>query len=108
MGRPSVLVNCPQSRLTKQQRFQRWAHDRQGCRSWVSGPEGLIHSASEISLDKLAIDRRQRDEVRDRHVLVHLVRGGVAQADLDHGAEVLDEARIRGAAVGGERRLARR
>src|SRR3546814_4540642 len=43
-------------------------------------------------------------EVVERDVLVHLMRGGVQQAELGDGAVVLDEARVRGAAGGAELR----
>ena len=48
------------------------------------------------------IDPRQRLEIGDRHALVDLVHGLADQAELDHRAVVLDEARVRGAAGGRE------
>src|SRR5947209_7928369 len=58
-----------------------------------------------IPLENVPVDRRQRDEVLRRHMLVDLVYLPAQQSELDHRAIVLDEARIRCAAGGRECRL---
>src|SRR2546423_432315 len=70
-----------------------------------AGPEALTASGRKIALDEAAVDLRQRHEVGQRHVLVHLMGRGIAQAHLNDRAEVLDEARVRGAAGRRQRRL---
>ena len=55
---------------------------------------------------KAPVDRGQRGEVGERHPLVDLVHGVADEAELDHRADVLEEARVRRAAAG--RRLRRR
>ena len=52
------------------------------------------------------IDRRQRDEVGDRRAFVDLMHGLPDQAEFEHRAIILDEARVRRAAGGRKLRLA--
>ncbi len=68
-----------------------------------------IHQAarlagSEERVEEGAVDRRKLGEVGERHALVDLVHGVADEAELDHRADALEEARIRGAAAGRWRR----
>ena len=58
-----------------------------------------------IPVQHVPVDRGQRHEVGGRDVLVDLVHLLAQQAELDHRAIILDEARIRGAAGGRQLRL---
>ena len=69
----------------------------------LSDAGGLL---AEIPVDDLPVDRRQRAQIGDRHALVHLVHGLADQAEFHHRAMMRDEARIGGAAGGGQFRLA--
>ncbi len=78
-------------------------------------PNGSISRArpassfrTEIPLQNVPVDRGQRHEIGGRDVLVDLVHLLAQQAELDHRAIILDEARVRRAAGGRElRRRAR-
>src|SRR3546814_2083003 len=65
---------------------------------------GSSGSSWQVACEHAAVDGREACEVVERDVLVHLMRGGVQQAELGDGAVVLDEARVRGAAGGAELR----
>ena len=54
----------------------------------------------EIALERALVDPRQRFEIVERDPLVDRVDGGVDEAELDHRAGVLDEARVGRAAAG--------
>ena len=54
----------------------------------------------EVVGEDAGIDRLQRVDVGDLHPLVDLVHAGADEADLDHRAMVLDEARVGGASGG--------
>ena len=54
----------------------------------------------------VSADRRQRDDVGDRRAFVDRMHGLADQAEFEHRAIILDEARVRGAAGGRELRLA--
>ncbi len=56
--------------------------------------------AREIKLERPLINARQRLDVLDRHALVDRVHRRADEANFDHRASVLDEARIRRAAAG--------
>src|SRR4029077_15648572 len=58
--------------------------------------------SAEIFFDDPPIHRRQRDEIGDRRAFVDAVHGLPDQAEFQHRAIILDEARIRGAAGGRE------
>src|SRR3990172_7843037 len=56
----------------------------------------------EIKLEEMAIDGGELGEIGDRDILVDLVDRGRQQPEFDHGAQILDETRVRGAAIGGK------
>src|SRR5215213_10277586 len=60
----------------------------------------LSGSCAEIALQNVPVDRRERDEIGGRDVLVGLVHLLAEEAELDHRAIILDETRVRGAAGG--------
>src|SRR5579859_5803732 len=66
-------------------------------------PLPTLRASPEIAVENAAVDR---GEISGRNPLVDFVHGGVHEAELDHRAIVLDEARIRGAARGRELGLA--
>ena len=71
----------------------------------MSSAEGMP-SLAEPVLEERLVDVRQRFEVGDRDALVDHVHGLADQAEFDDRAIILDEARIRRAAGGRQRRLA--
>src|SRR5258707_9265495 len=60
-------------------------------------------ASTEVALQDATVDRRQRLKIGDRHALVDLMHGLPEEAELDHRAIILDEARVRSAAGGRER-----
>src|SRR5690349_1001734 len=71
-------------------------------------PIGLVSpriEALEIEIEEAAIGRRQQRKIVKRDLLVHLVDCRGREPELNHGAEVLDEARIRRAAISGQSRV---
>src|SRR3954454_2254580 len=66
----------------------------------------VYRSLAEIPFDDAAVDRRKRDKIRDRRVLVHLMHGLPEKAEFEHGTVIFYEARVRGAAARRKRRLA--
>ena len=86
------------------------ARDRTAC-GQVAPPDGLylmmrVDYEAEIAVDNRPINRGQRAQVGDRHALVDLVHGLPDQAEFHHRAIGGDEARVGGAAGGGQFRLA--
>src|SRR5690242_12363362 len=68
-------------------------------------PIGLVSpgiEALEIEIEEAAIGRRQQRKIVKRDLLVHLVDCRGREPELNHGTEILDEARVGRAAVGGE------
>src|SRR5687768_11238074 len=60
-------------------------------------------ASREQGAQRVQVDARQHLELVERDVLVQLVDAGVDRAELDHlGADLDDEARVRGAAGGGD------
>src|ERR1700674_729523 len=68
----------------------RW-HPRAGyiCCGWITE-----RASREIARQNPPVNLLQRAQVLDRHALVDRVHIPAAEADVDHGAIVLDEARI--------------
>ena len=62
----------------------------------ISGQLGIRRG--EEQLQEPLVDPGQALDVGDRHVLVGLMHGGADEAELDHRAVGLHEARVRGAA----------
>src|ERR1017187_4645084 len=73
---------------------------------YLSKPGTRLRWLREIFVDDIPINRRQRAQVGDRHALVHLMHGLPDQAEFHHRAMGEDEARIGGAAAGGQFRRA--
>src|SRR5215472_744650 len=65
-------------------------------------PSASAGEALEIAGDQGAVEARQRAQIRFRDVLVDPVHGAADEAELDHRAELADEAGVRGAAGGGK------
>ena len=65
-----------------------------------------LANSSEIKLERALIDPRQRFQIVERDPLVDAMDGGVDEAELDHRAGVLDEARVRSPPAGRKRGLA--
>src|ERR1043166_7482873 len=65
-----------------------------------------ILNLTKIPIEYPSVDRCERGKLRGRHVLVDLMHGLADEAELEHRAIILDEARVRGAARGGELRPA--
>src|SRR6185312_1155798 len=64
------------------------------------------NSAREIKVERGGVDVGELGHVGERHALVDLVHGEADQAELGDRAEMMDEARVRRAAGGGELRRA--
>src|SRR5437764_3384574 len=84
-----------------------------GASDWIpacAGMSGRVaicsigDALSEISIQNLAIHRGQRGEIRDAGAFVDLMHGRSDQAEFEHGAIMLDEARIGRAAARGKLR----
>src|SRR5271155_3240566 len=77
-------------------------------KTWTPGTrpgmttENLVAQSAKILVDNAPVDRRQGDEVRDRHAFIDLMHGLPDQAEFQHGAVILDEACVGGAAGGRE------
>src|ERR1035437_3767408 len=89
-------------RTRRRQEYGRW------CLSWrePGKPGTRLRWLREIFVDDIPINRRQRAQVGDRHALVHLMHGLPDQAEFHYRAMGEDEARIGGAAAGGQFRRA--
>ena len=70
----------------------------------LSGAGGLRTGRREIALEHALVDARQRLEILERDPLVDGMHGRVDEAEFDHRADVLDEARVGGAPAGRELR----